>query len=252
MKNDPKRFLELLRAARSAWVFTGAGISTLSGIPDFRGAGGVYSNLWKGRRVEEILSLPCFLKEPELFYDWARGFVYRCGEYAPNIVHKVIARWERQGLIRGVYTQNIDMLHTAAGSVNVMELHGSPAVHRCIRCGARMEYAEAAAVVMAGKIPRCPECGGVMKPAIVFYGENLDGEMLDQAFENMRSADLVLCCGSSLTVNPAAALPAAALRSGADLVIVNAGETPLDDYAALRFDDLGSFFSAVGSGEAQP
>ena len=240
-----KDFLKMLEEASSAWVFTGAGISTISGIPDFRGAGGVYSNLWKGRRVEEILSLACFNREPELFYDWARGFVYRCDEYEPNIVHDCIAEWEGKGLVKGVYTQNIDMLHQRAGSSNVYELHGSPAVHRCRKCGHREDYSFAAPLVMAGKIPECVCCGNVMKPEIIFYGEGLDENMLSEAVENMRAADLVLCCGTSLTVNPAATLPAIALQSGAKLVIVNASPTPLDRFAAIKADDLELFFREI-------
>ncbi len=244
-----KVFLEWLHNSGNVWVFTGAGISTLSGIPDFRGAGGVYSNLWKGRRVEEILSLACFNREPELFYEWAQGFVYRCEEYEPNTVHRTVARWEEKGLIRGVYTQNIDMLHQRAGSRNVFELHGSPAVHRCRECGHSENYDFAAPLVMAGEMPVCSVCGNVLKPEIVFYGESLDGDMLNCAVANMQQADLVLCCGTSLAVNPAATLPAIALQSGAKLVIVNAGATPLDKYAALRADDLEEFFSGIAAEE---
>ena len=238
-------FIALLKKSSNAWVFSGAGISTLSGIPDFRGAGGVYANLWRGRRVEEILSLSCFDREPELFYRWAEGFVYRCEEYEPNIVHRTFARWEEQGLVNGIYTQNIDMLHQRAGSRKVFELHGSPAVHYCRKCGFSEGYSRVAAVVMAGGMPYCPVCGGVLKPRIIFYGENLDGDMLNEAVRNMAGADLVLCCGSSLTVNPAASLPVASLQNGAKLVIVNAQPTPLDKYASIKADDLKAFFTEI-------
>ena len=148
------------------------------------------------------------------------------------------------GLLRGVYTQNIDLLHQQAGSRHVYELHGSPARHHCLKCRKQFGYAEIAPLVLAGKVPRCG-CGGLVKPDIVFYGENLDEALLNQAFADMEKAELVLVLGSSLTVQPAASLPMAANYGGGKIVIVNAQPTPLDRYAALRYDDLQSVFEEL-------
>ncbi len=227
----------LLAHSTHTVAFTGAGISTLSGIRDFRGKNGVYLQPWHGKPVEEILSLDCFLSEPELFYGWAKEFIYRLEEFHPAAVHRALAGLEARGMLRAVYTQNIDLLHQKAGSRTVYEVHGSPAHHRCLKCGRRFDYAEIAPRVLADEIPHCP-CGGLIKPDIVFYGENLDEALLEQAFAELGRAELLLVLGSSLTVQPAASMPLATLRGGGSVVIVNAQPTPLDRYAKLRFDDL--------------
>lgn len=228
---------DLLEHSKRTVAFTGAGISTLSGIRDFRGKNGVYLQPWHGKPVEEILSLDCFLAEPELFYGWAKEFIYRLEEFRPAAVHRALAGLEAHGMLRAVYTQNIDLLHQKAGSRTVYEVHGSPAHHRCLKCGRRFDYAEIAPRVLADEIPHCP-CGGLVKPDIVFYGENLDETLLEQAFAELGRAELLLVLGSSLTVQPAASLPMATLRGGGNIVIVNAQPTPLDRYAKLRYDDL--------------
>ena len=242
---ETESLVKLLRESRRTLVFTGAGISTLAGIPDFRGAGGVYSKPWEGYQVEEILSLPVFYEHPELFYRWAREFVYRLDDFEPASVHRVLATLERAGLIRAVCTQNIDMLHQKAGSREVWEIHGSPARHHCLKCGNVSLYHEIAPLVHQGKVPHCKRCGGLVKPDIVFYGENLDEALLDRAFDEFSEADTVLVLGSSLTVQPAASLPECAVRSGAKLVIVNKQPPPLDGRATLRYDDLGTLFDAL-------
>ena len=230
---------ELIGDARRIVAFTGAGVSTLSGIRDFRGRNGVYNRLWHGRQVEEILSLDCFMRTPELFYEWAREFVYRLDDYAPGAMHTALVHLERIGKLGGgIYTQNIDMLHQKAGSRRVYEIHGSPAAHRCLECGHSVSYAEAAPLVMAGKVPRCPKCGGTVKPDIVFYGENLNEELLERGFDEFAECDLALVMGSSLTVYPAAALPEAAVRNGKKIVVINEQPTHLDRQAALRLDSL--------------
>jgi len=228
---------DLLAHSKHTVAFTGAGISTLSGIRDFRGKNGVYLQPWHGKPVEEILSLDCFLSEPELFYGWAKEFIYRLEEFHPAAVHRALAGLEAHGMLRAVYTQNIDLLHQKAGSRTVYEVHGSPAHHRCLHCGRRFPYAEIAPLVLADEIPHC-SCGGLIKPDIVFYGENLDEALLEQAFAELGRAELLLVLGSSLSVQPAASLPLATLRGGGNVVIVNAQPTPLDRYAKLRFDDL--------------
>lgn len=243
---------QLIRSAKCCHVFTGAGISTLSGIRDFRGKDGVYSRPWEGYAVEELLSLSFFRKKPELFYAWAREFCYRLEAFDTNIVHRVLAQMQTKGLIADIYTQNIDLLHQKAGSSRVYEIHGSPGSHHCTKCNKSFVYDEIAPLVMASVLPRCDLCAGVIKPDIVLYGESLDGALLEQAFGAMAKADLVLVLGSSLTVQPAASLPLVAYQSGAKVVIVNAQATPLDGIATLRFDDLKAVFSYLESSFCVP
>ena len=240
MKNRFGKLLEALQNARCPMAFTGAGVSTLSGIRDFRGKNGVYHEPWRGMNVEELLSLDCFLEHPEYFYGWAREFVYRLDAFQPGPPHLLLAELEKRGLLREIITQNIDLLHQRAGSRNVCEIHGSPAENYCLKCQKLFSYEEVAPKIMNGGVPHCP-CGGVIKPKIVFYGENLDETTLDHAFDAMRSCDFLLVMGSSLTVQPAASMPVAAVRAGAVLAIVNDMPTPMDPYAQFRFADLGTF-----------
>ncbi len=241
MQEKLAQLLALLKGARHAIALTGAGVSTLSGIPDFRSANGLYSQDWHGMSVEEILSIDVFRAHPEYFYGM-KIFVQPEGKYQPNVVHKVLARLEEKHMMGAVFTQNIDRLHTLAGSKDVVELHGSATTNHCLKCGAQYPFAQIVETACQGNVPRCPRCGGVIKPDIVFYGENLDERALDRADEETRLCDLMLVLGTSLVVQPAASLPFMAARRGAKLVIVNAQPTPLDSYAALRFDDLKAVF----------
>jgi NAD-dependent deacetylase len=228
----------LILKARNMTVFTGAGVSTLSGIPDFRGKNGLYSGPWKGMPVEQILSISFFERQPELFYQWAKDVWYRLEEYSPNVVHLTLALLEKKGYLDGLYTQNIDMLHKKAGSKKVYEVHGSAEHHSCHTCNKYYSYEQIAPIVQAGKVPRCTQCGGVIKPDIVFYGENLDPLILSRAYEEFSHTDLCLVLGSSLTVQPAASFPYYASANGAPLVIVNAQPTSQDSAAMLHFSDL--------------
>lgn len=233
------KLTDLIRSSKSIVAFTGAGVSTLAGIRDFRGKNGVYRQLWHGYQVEEILSLDCFERQPELFYEWAREFVYCLDDFNPGAMHTALAHLEQIGkLPLGIYTQNIDLLHQKAGSSQVYEIHGSPARHHCLSCRCEQSYAEVAPTVMKGHVPHCPKCGGVMKPDIVFYGENLDEALLQKGLDIFGRADLALVMGSSLTVYPAAALPEAAARNGVKTVIINEQPTHLDDLAALHLESL--------------
>lgn len=233
-----EKFKELIANSRRMVVFTGAGVSTMSGIPDFRSAHGAYAEPWQGMDVEDILSIDFFKRSPDIFYAWARDVWYRLDEYEPNIVHRVVAELEMKGYIEDVWTQNIDMLHQKAGSKVVHEVHGSPAHHHCIRCNAFRSYEDVAPEVLAGKVPLCKRCGGTVKPDIVFYGENLDMQQLVMAREEFSSADLCVVMGSSLVVQPAASFPVLTYRGGGKLAIINAQQTPLDAYATLKFPDL--------------
>ncbi|MCQ2398363.1 MAG: NAD-dependent protein deacylase [Sphaerochaetaceae bacterium] len=240
-----EKFTELIKSSHHITVFTGAGVSTLSGIPDFRGQHGVYTDPWMGMNVEDIISMTFFRRRPDIFYKWAKDVWYRLEDYEPNVVHKVLAEMESKHLIGGVYTQNIDMLHQKAGSKNVWEVHGSPRFHRCTKCGKKYTYSEIAPLVLKDEVPLCKSCGGVIKPEIVFYEESLPSEILEQAWKDFASCDLCLVLGSSLTVQPAASFPMVAGQNGAKLVIVNAQETYQDSNAAVRFTDLRQTFEAL-------
>lgn len=227
-------------------VFTGAGVSTLSGIPDFKGKHGVYNSPWLGYSVEEILSINFFRRNPEIFYKWAMDIWFNLESYEPNIVHNTLAKMEESGLLKlGVFTQNIDFLHQRAGSKNVFELHGSNRHLYCTTCNAFYTYEEIAPIVKGGKVPRCTSCDGIIKPDIVFYGESLNATVLKAAEVAFSSADLVLVLGSSLTVYPAASFPLLAKSHGGKLVIVNAQKTQYDNLAYLCFSDLEQTFTAL-------
>ena len=228
----------MLKGSRQMVVLTGAGISTLSGIPDFRSAKGVYAKKWNEISVERLLSIGYFEQHPEVFYAWAKEYWYRLDTFEPNVVHRALALLEQKGYIRGVFTQNIDMLHKKAGSKKCYELHGSAEHHHCTMCNAYYPYEQMKAIVLKDEVPRCRECNAVIKPDIVFYGENLDRNLLSIAYEMFSHADLVLVLGSSLLVQPAANLPSYALQNSAPLVIVNAQKTSYDSSATLLFSDL--------------
>lgn len=229
--------VELLREARRAVIFTGAGVSTLCGIPDFRGPEGLYKRL----DADRIFALDGFLADPSYYYTHAREFIYTMGDVAPGPVHRVCAALESQGIVRGVVTQNIDMLHQRAGSRHVVELHGSPARHVCLACGTERGFDEVAPLVRAGEMPRCPGCDAVLKPAITFFGEMLPEGALETAGAWAAEADLLLVLGSSLVVQPAASVPLLTARAGGRLAVVNRGPTPLDELADWRSDDLQAF-----------
>ncbi len=235
--------LELWRHSRRTLVFTGAGVSTLSGIPDFRGPDGVYRQVGGAH----VFDLAVFQRDPALFFTHGRDLVYGAAEHAPSLVHTECARLEAAGRVAAVVTQNIDMLHQRAGSRRVIELHGSPATHTCQGCGRQHGLDWARARVHAEGVPRCPRCGGVVKPDITFFGEMLPAGALEAAFAEAAAADLTLVLGSSLAVQPAASVPLATVEAGGRLVIVNREPTPLDDLAVLRHDDLSAVFSATAA-----
>jgi NAD-dependent deacetylase len=231
----------LLDDAACVVVFTGAGVSTLSGIPDFRGPDGLYRRTDAAR----IFDLQAFRADPSFFFHHARDFIYGLGDRIPSLVHRVCARWEREGRIHGVVTQNIDMLHQRAGSRRVVELHGSPARHTCLGCGAGASFADVAPRARGGAVPRCPACDGVLKPDITFFGEMLPDGALETAGAWATAADLMLVLGSSLRVQPAAGLPLLTARAGGRLALVNAEATPCDGLVAWRGEDLGTVFAAL-------
>ena len=244
--NPVGQLLDLLQASPNTVAFSGAGVSTPSGIRDFRGKDGIYRDTFRGHSVEELFGLDLFERDPSLFYAWAKDFVYGLDAFRPNVIHATLARLEAGGLLRAVVTQNIDRLHTLAGSKTVHELHGSPSLHHCLACGRAYPYDAVQPTAHAGRVPRCA-CGGVLKPDIVFYGEPLPEATFQAALDACRRADLLLVLGTSLTVHPAALLPREAYECGARLVIVNADPTPLDPLAILRLPDLSAAFAALSA-----
>jgi NAD-dependent deacetylase len=243
MENTVKELFDKIARARHCVALTGAGVSTLSGIRDFRGKNGLYNDM----DAEKIFDIEYFFKDPSFYYTAAGSFIYNLNEKEPSVVHITLAELEKQGFLKALITQNIDLLHQKGGSRRVIEIHGSPQIHYCLRCaGVRVGFEEAAVQVRAGKLPRCPHCGGVLKPAITFFGESLPAEALRDAGIEAQKADLMLVLGTSLTVYPAASLPEYTLRNGGELVIVNNMPTPLDGRCVLRFDDLGEVFGALG------
>lgn len=217
--NTLKRIID---NSRYAVFFGGAGVSTASNIPDFRGANGIYNteNEW-GLSPERIISHSFFVRRTKDFYDYYKKYmVYP--DARPNEVHKALAKLEREGKIKAVLTQNIDGLHQKAGSKNVLELHGSVFRNYCTRCG---RFFDLDYVLSSEGVPVC-DCGGVIKPDVVLYEEPLDGETWDKAFEEIEKADTLIVGGSSLTVYPAAGLVDS--FSGKNLCIINATQTPYD------------------------
>ena len=220
-------------------VFFGdAGVSTESGIPDFRSVDGLYSQQFD-YPPETIISHSFYQHRPEYFFRFSREKMLPLG-FEPNITHKVLARWEEEGILSAVVTQNIDGLHQKAGSQRVYELHGSVLRNYCTRCG---KFHTAEFVKDAPSVPRC-SCGGIVKPDVVLYEESLDEDTIEGSITAISSADLLIVGGTSLTVYPAAGL----LRyyRGNRLVLINRDETPFDDQANLVFhDSLGNIFSEL-------
>jgi NAD-dependent deacetylase len=235
------QILELLRQAQRAVVFTGAGVSTLSGIRDFRGKNGIYKEF----DADRIFALDEFLRDPSYYYRNARDFIYDLAAKEPNIVHTQCARLEDLGIVKAVITQNIDMLHQKAGSRNVVEVHGSPAIHRCLDCGKTYTFVTIARRVQQDEVPYCEDCGGILKPDITFFGEMLPATALRRATELAAEADFVLVLGSSLVVQPAASIPLCTVDAGGRMAIVNDAPTPLDRHADALYDDLESCFARI-------
>ena len=217
-----KRF----KRARSAVFFGGAGVSTASGIPDFRSVDGLYHQHFR-YPPEEMLGHEFFVSHTEEFYDFYRERMI-CLDARPNQAHRKLAELERDGRLAAVVTQNIDGLHQAAGSRVVHELHGSTRRNVCARCG---ETYSAEWVMATDGVPRCEKCGGLVKPDVVLYGEQLDERVLLASVRAISEADLLVIGGTSLVVYPAAGL--VNYFQGEDLVIVNRDRTPHDDVADL-------------------
>ena len=218
--------------------FGGAGVSTESGIPDFRSTDGLYSQKFD-YPPETIISHTFYERKPEYFFRFYREKMLPLG-FEPNITHKVLARWEEQGKLMAVVTQNIDGLHQKAGSKRVYELHGSVLRNYCTRCG---RFHSAEFVKNASGVPRCA-CGGIVKPDVVLYEEGLDQDTIEKSVKAIHGSDLLIVAGTSLTVYPAAGL--INYYCGSRLVLINRDATAYDSQADLVFhESLGTIFSQL-------
>ncbi len=221
--------LQLLRRAEHMVVLTGAGYSTPSGIPDFRSP---QSGLWERYNPAEVASLYGFRLHPERFYDWMRPLARLLLEAEPNAAHYALAQLEARGKLSSVITQNIDMLHTRAGSQTVYELHGHLREMTCIHCFASYPAETYITHFLEnGALPRCEKCGHVLKPDVILFGEQLPAHTLAAARREARQCDVMLVAGSSLEVYPAAELPAMAQHFGATVILVNLTPTAFDPQA---------------------
>jgi len=244
-----ERLARAIEDAKCVVAMTGAGVSTLCGIPDFRGPQGLYKN----PDAERIFDIDWFDRDPSVYYRGCRDLVYGLGNFEPGPVHHALKRLEDMGRLDGIITQNIDMLHQKAGSSRVYEVHGSPIVHHCRTCGESATFGEIMAMIEANGgaerlgepyVPRC-RCGGAFKPDITFFGESLPEEAFLRSQELAIRADVMLVLGTSLTVFPAAGLPRLTLQKGGKIFIVNAQPTSLDDYVVARYPDLLDFAKAI-------
>ena len=218
--------------------FGGAGVSTESGIPDFRSVDGLYRQKFE-YPPETIISHSFYLRDPQYFFRFYREKMLPLG-FEPNITHKKLAQWEQEGKLSAVVTQNIDGLHQKAGSKRVYELHGSVLRNYCTRC---RKFHTAEFVKNADGIPKC-DCGGIVKPDVVLYEESLDQRTIENAVAAISEADLLIVAGTSLTVYPAAGL--VNYYRGNRLVLINRDETPYDGYADLVFhESLGKIFERL-------
>jgi NAD-dependent deacetylase len=215
---------ELIRANQPCVVLTGAGVSTESGIPDFRSAGGI----WDRFDPYEVASIDAFHRDPERVWEFYALRLEVLRDARPNAAHRVLAELEGAGLVETVVTQNVDRLHQAAGSQDVVEVHGAIGAAVCLGCGRREEDVRGLL-----PLPRCVSCGAVLKPAVVMFGELLPPDAIERATRLAQRARLLLVVGTSLGVWPVAGLPEETLRNGGRLAIVNRDETPYDDGAAL-------------------
>ncbi|MDR7402791.1 MAG: NAD-dependent deacylase [Armatimonadota bacterium] len=218
-----------LAAARSAVAFTGAGMSTESGLPDFRSPTG----LWAEFDPLEVATLSAFRRTPHRFYDFYRRRLVLLAHARPHAGHRALARLEEAGRLRAVITQNVDGLHQAAGSRRVIELHGNLREAACPDCHWTGPIEVITAALDRGELPSCPRCGRPVKPNVVLFEELLPEQAYREAEELCAQADAVLVVGSSLQVTPAAWLPENAVRRGATLIIVNDEPTPLDHRARV-------------------
>ena len=236
--NKLEQLKKWVSESHSIVFFGGAGVSTESGIPDFRSVDGLYRQKFE-YPPETIISRTFYERKPEYFYNFYREKMMPLG-FEPNITHKVLARWEEEGKLSAIVTQNIDGLHQKAGSRRVYELHGSVLRNFCVLCG---KFHSAEFIKTASGIPRC-NCGGTVKPDVVLYEEGLNEDTIEASICAIENADLLIVGGTSLTVYPAAGL--IRYYRGNRLVLINRDETSFDNQADLVFHEgLGKIFEQL-------
>ncbi len=231
MNTTTEQAISLIREANRIVAFSGAGISTEAGIPDFRGKGG----LWEDQKLMELMSAGGFRRDLAAFYRASLQTLPNIHRAKPTAAHHLVARLEAQGRLSAVVTQNIDGLHQAAGSQTVHEVHGSFRTGHCVNCRAAYEMAAFYDQIERGEVelPTCSECWSPIKPDVVLFGDLLPLDVWDRAVEATRKCDLMLVLGSSLIVYPAAELPKLAVTKGAKLIIVNREATDYDPMASV-------------------
>lgn len=228
MEKEIRRAAALIRAAKHMVAFTGAGHSTASGIPDFRSPG---SGLWEKSNPMLVASIWAFRLNPQHFYDWIRPMAEIMLDAQPNAAHQALASLEACGPLKAIITQNIDNLHQRAGNRHVLELHGHMREATCVRCYEIVPIDPSfEQKVRAGQVPYC-HCGGVYKPNVILFGEQLPVRVLNEAIAEARRCDLMLIAGSSLEVTPASEIPLIAQESGARTILVNLQPTDFDSRA---------------------
>lgn len=216
--------MKLMKESNYTIIYTGAGMSTESGLPDFRSA---KTGLWEIENPDQVASTEALNLDVERFFSFYRQRVLGVKDCSPHIGHTILAKWEKDGLIQGIITQNVDGFHSVAGSKNVMELHGTLQQVHCESCG--IEYGNE---MYEAELFYC-DCGGKLRPSVVLFGEGLPEDTFMKAVEESERAELFVVLGSSLTVTPANQFPLLAKQNGAKLVIVNMEPTLFDDYANL-------------------
>ncbi len=243
-----ERLAEMIRESRCTVALTGAGVSVPSGIPDFRTP---ETGLWANVDPMEVAHIDVFERDPARFWSYYRPRFASLGDKRPNAAHEALAELERRGLLEGVITQNIDRLHRAGGSRNVVEVHGSIETSSCTRCATVFEIDEVDALFDEASVALCSSCGGAVKPDVVLFGELLPESAMVRARDLAERAELMLCVGSSLAVHPVAGLPQLTLERGGRLAIVTKGPTPYDADAELKLEgevdaELESLLTALG------
>lgn len=235
-KNNPAihQIAQLIAQSNHCVVFSGAGISTRSGIPDFRSAG---TGLWETSNPMLVASATAFRHHPDRFFNWLRPLLETSLQAQPNPAHHSLVEIEQMGILKAIITQNIDGLHQKAGSAVVIELHGSMKRFYCPVCHFQIQQLKHVyAAILAGKIPLCPRCNAILKPDITLFEEALPVNAWEHAERETLQADLMLIAGSSLEVAPASSLPALAQHQGCKIVIINFTPTFLDQYAEVTLN----------------